>query len=45
MNKRKIRDGLRLLSAILFSWLYIPHLAFYSSGRGKRYSRQFSGGR
>ncbi len=26
MDKRKIRDLLRLLGAILFSWLYIPHL-------------------
>lgn len=29
MNKRKIRDLLRLLLAILFSWLYVPHLILY----------------
>ena len=29
MNKRKIRDILRLLGAIVFSWLYIPHLFAY----------------
>lgn len=26
MNKRQIRDILRLSSAIVFSWLYIPHM-------------------
>lgn len=26
MNKRKVRDRLRLAGACLFSWLYIPHL-------------------
>lgn len=26
MDKRKIRDALRLAGALLFSWLYIPHL-------------------
>lgn len=36
MNKRKIRDVLRLFSAIIFSWLYIPHIAVYVfSGRKK----------
>lgn len=34
MNKRKIRDGLRLLSSIVFSWLYIPHLVVYAIGGG-----------
>lgn len=29
MNKRKIRDGLRLIGAVLCSWLYIPHLLIY----------------
>ncbi len=34
MDKRKIRDTLRLLSALLFCWLYIPHLlAFYCIGK------------
>lgn len=32
MNKRKIRDTLRLLGAIVFSWLYMPHLAVYAIG-------------
>ena len=35
MNKRKIRDSLRLLGAIVFSWLYIPHLLVYVIG-GKK---------
>lgn len=26
MNKRKIRDCIRLFSALIFGWLYIPHL-------------------
>ena len=30
MNKRKIRDSLRLLGAIVFSWLYIPHFVMYA---------------
>ena len=29
-DKRKIRDVLRLVGAILFFWLYIPHLLVYS---------------
>ena len=29
MNKRAIRDSLRLMGAILFFWLYIPHLICY----------------
>ncbi len=29
MNKREIRDGLRLMGAFLFSWLYLPHIAVY----------------
>lgn len=35
MNKRKIRDVLRLLGAIVFSWIYIPHLLVYLVGNGK----------
>lgn len=26
MDKRKIRDTLRFISSLLFSWLYIPHI-------------------
>ena len=26
MDKRKIRDILRLCGSIIFAWLYIPHL-------------------
>ncbi len=34
--KREIRDILRLLGAILFSWLYIPHMLIYGiSGKEK----------
>ena len=29
-KKRKVRDILRLLGAILFSWLYIPHMLIYA---------------
>ena len=37
MDKRKIRDSLRLAGAMLFSWLYIPHLlVFMVIGGGKR---------
>lgn len=28
-DKRKIRDTLRLLGALIFSWLYIPHIIIY----------------
>ena len=36
INKRAIRDSLRLMGAILFFWLYIPHLLSYVLGGGKR---------
>ena len=37
MDKRKIRDSLRLAGAMLFGWLYIPHLlVFMGIGGGKR---------
>lgn len=29
MDKRKLRDGLKLAGAILFFWLYIPHILIY----------------
>ena len=29
MDKRKIRDGLRLTGAVLCCWMYIPHLVIY----------------
>lgn len=29
MNKRKIRDILKLVSALLFFWLYLPHLMIF----------------
>lgn len=35
MDKRKIRDGLRLVSAWLFCWLYLPHMLCYAFGRGR----------
>ena len=37
MNKRKIRDRLRLLAAIFFSWLCIPHLTFYTLSTKNRH--------
>ena len=36
MNKRKIRDLLRLASAVLFLWLYLPHIMVYAMGGAKR---------
>ena len=36
MDKRKIRDFVRLLMALLFFWLYIPHLLIYLLFGGKR---------
>lgn len=35
-DKRKIRDVLKLLGAILFCWLYIPHLLIYGLMGRKR---------
>ena len=38
MNKRKIRDILRLICSICFSWLYVPHIIAYTvSGEGKKH--------
>lgn len=35
-GKRKIRDGLKLLGAVFFFWLYIPHLiAYFFLGKRK----------
>lgn len=36
MNKRKIRDCLRLAKSLLFAVFYIPHLLVFYSCRGKR---------
>lgn len=36
MNKKKIRDILNLCGAILFSWLYIPHIMVYAGGGRKK---------
>ncbi len=36
MNKRKIRDILRLLGAVIFFYLYIPHFAIFAIGWNKR---------
>lgn len=33
---RKIRDIVRLVTAILFGWLYIPHLLVFAMGGVKR---------
>lgn len=39
MDKRKVRDLLRLLGTVLFSWLYIPHyIAFLGIGGGVKES-------
>lgn len=36
MNKRKIRDGIRLCFSFLFFWLYIPHIIVYWLNKKKR---------
>lgn len=37
MNKRKVRDILRLAESLFFFWLYIPHLLVFTMiGGGKR---------
>ncbi len=36
MDKRKIRDSLRLTGALIFAWLYIPHLLVYVIGGGRK---------
>lgn len=33
MNKRKVRDGLRLLDAVLCCWMYLPHIVLYNCKR------------
>lgn len=33
MDKRKIRDTLRFISSLLFSWLYIPHIIIGGGNR------------
>ena len=35
MDKRKIRDSLRLVGTLLFFWLYIPHFLIYALGGGR----------
>lgn len=35
LNKRQIRDLLRLTGALFFLWIYIPHLFIYLTTRGK----------
>lgn len=32
MNRKRIRNGLRLCGSIIFCWLYIPHLMLYLMG-------------
>lgn len=36
MNPRKLRDMMRMVFALLFFWLYIPHLLIYCLLAGKR---------
>ena len=36
MNKRIIRDRLRLLGALLFFWLYIPHFTIFAMGGARK---------
>ncbi len=36
MDKRKIRDGIHLVVALLFFWLYIPHLVIFAIGKNKQ---------
>lgn len=37
MDKRKIRDLLRFVVALLFSWLYIPHLIAWRCSTNRNY--------
>lgn len=34
MNKRRIRDSLRLTGALIFSWLYLPHICYFVFNKG-----------
>lgn len=34
MNKRKIVDSIRLAGAVLFSWVYVPHIVLFMFDRG-----------
>lgn len=36
IDKRVIRDYLRLVGAFCFVWLYIPHVIVYLVGGGKK---------
>lgn len=36
MDKRKIRDSLKLLGALCFSFLYLPHLVIYVMGGNRK---------
>lgn len=36
MNKRKVRDIIRLAGALFFCWLYIPHFVIYYCKEGLR---------
>lgn len=48
MNQKKIRDSVQLLCALLFFWLYIPHMAVYLTKKNLidsdliRYKRQMN---
>lgn len=50
MNKRVIRDRIRLTVALLFCWLYTPHVCYYMLNRGgkliasdlRRYKKQIN---
>lgn len=35
MNKKKVRDYLRLITAMLWMWIYIPHICIYCFLVGK----------
>ena len=35
MNKKKVRDYLRLITAMLWTWIYIPHICIYYFFIGK----------
>lgn len=35
MNKKKVRDYLRLITAMLWTWIYIPHICIYCFFIGK----------
>lgn len=41
MNKRLIRNYIRFAKSLVFSFLYLPHLAIYRCGGGEKICNRF----